>query len=229
MTELLDKIAPLLTDIGWFTPLLALIAGVLTSFMPCSLSSIPLVVGYVGGTAQNDSKKAFKLSIIYVLGTAVTFTAIGVIAALAGKLVGVTGSWWHIILGVLMVLMALQTWGIFEFIPSSNLLSKSTKKGGIGAFIAGMLAGVFSSPCATPVLVALIAIVATQNSILWGAFLFILYSIGHGVLSVVAGTSVGFVQKLASSEKYGKASKILSIVMGLIILVIGLYMFYLGF
>ena len=119
--------------------------------MPCSLSSIPLVVGYVGGTAQNDSKKAFKLSIIYVLGTAVTFTAIGVIAALAGKLVGVTGSWWYIILGVLMVLMALQTWGIFEFIPSSNLLSKSTKKGGIGAFIAGMLAGVFSSPCATPV------------------------------------------------------------------------------
>lgn len=229
MTELLDKLAPLLTEVGWLTPFLALLAGVITSFMPCSLSSIPLVVGYVGGTAQKDSKKAFRLSLIYVLGTAVTFTVIGIIASLAGKLIGVTGSWWYIFLGILMVLMALQTWGIFEFIPSSHLLSKSTKKGGIGAFIAGMLAGVFSSPCATPVLVALIAIVATQNNILWGAFLFILYSIGHGVLSVIAGTSVGFVQKLAANEKYGKSSKIISIVMGALILLIGLYMFYLGF
>lgn len=229
MTELLDKLAPLLTEVGWLTPFLALLAGVITSFMPCSLSSIPLVVGYVGGTAQKDSKKAFRFSLIYVLGTAVTFTVIGIIASLAGKLIGVTGSWWYIFLGILMVLMALQTWGIFEFIPSSHLLSKSTKKGGIGAFIAGMLAGVFSSPCATPVLVALIAIVASQNNILWGAFLFILYSIGHGVLSVIAGTSVGFVQKLAANEKYGKASKIISIVMGALILLIGLYMFYLGF
>lgn len=229
MTELLDKIAPLLTQVGWLTPILALLAGVITSFMPCSLSSIPLIVGYVGGTAQKDSKKAFRLSLIFVLGTAVTFTVIGIVAALAGKLIGTTGSWWYIFLGVLMVLMALQTWGIFEIIPSSYLVSKSTKKGSIGAFIAGMLAGVFSSPCATPVLVALIAIVATQKNILWGGFLFILYSIGHGVLSVIAGTSVGFVQKLAASERYGKASKIISIVMGALILLMGLYMFYLGF
>jgi cytochrome c biogenesis protein CcdA len=92
-----------------------------------------------------------------------------------------------------------------------------------------MLAGVFSSPCATPVLVALIAIVATQNDLLWGALLFILYSIGHGVLSVIAGTSVGFVKKLSTSERYGKASKVISIVMGALILLMGLYMFYLAF
>jgi len=229
MTELLDKIAPLLTEKSWLTPLSALLAGVVTSFMPCSLSSIPLVIGYVGGTGQNDSKRAFKLSLIYVAGTAVTFIALGIIAALAGRLMGTAGSWWYIILGILMVLMALQTWEIFQFIPQSNLLSKSTKKGGIGAFIAGMLAGVFSSPCATPVLVALIAIVATQNDLLWGAFLFMLYSIGHGVLSVIAGTSVGFVKKLSTSERYGKASKVISIVMGALILLMGLYMFYLAF
>ena len=86
MTELLDKIAPLLTEKSWLTPLSALLAGVVTSFMPCSLSSIPLVIGYVGGTGQNDSKRAFKLSLIYVAGTAVTFTALGIIAALAGRL-----------------------------------------------------------------------------------------------------------------------------------------------
>jgi ABC-type nickel/cobalt efflux system permease component RcnA len=57
----------------------------------------------------------------------------------------------------------------------------------------------------------------------------LLYSIGHGVLAVVAGTSIGFVQKLSSSQKYGKTSEVLKIVMGVLILLIGFYMFYLGF
>jgi cytochrome c biogenesis protein CcdA len=138
-------------------------------------------------------------------------------------------SWWYIILGLLMVLMALQTWGIFELIPSSYLISKNTKKGFAGAFIAGILAGIFSSPCSTPVLIALLAIVAGKGSILWGILLLLLYSIGHGVLAVVAGTSIGFVQKLSASEKYGMASAVLKIVMGALILLIGFYMFYLGF
>lgn len=229
MTDLLDKIAPLLTEIGWLTPVLALLAGVITSFTPCALSTIPLVVGYVGGTSQKDSKKAFKLSLIFILGMAVTNTGLAVAATLAGKIVGNTNPWWYIVLGVLMVFMALQTWGIFEIIPSSYLISKNTKKGGIGAFIAGLLGGIFSSPCATPVLVVLLAIVSIQGNILWGILLFVLYSIGHGVLSVIAGTSLGFVQKLAVNEKYGKFSKILTIVMGFLILAMGLYMFYLGF
>ncbi len=56
-----------------------------------------------------------------------------------------------------------------------------------------------------------------------------LYSVGHGTLAVIAGTSVGFVQKLARSGTYGKLSKIFTIVMGALILMIGFYMFYLGF
>jgi len=128
-----------------------------------------------------------------------------------------------------MVLMALQTWGIFEIIPSSYLVSKNTRKGYIGAFIAGILGGVFSSPCSTPVLIALLAIVAGKGNIIWGILLLLIYSIDHGILAVVTGTSVGLVQKLTKSEKYGKLSTILKIGMGLIILAVGFYMFYLGF
>ncbi|MDD4189617.1 MAG: cytochrome c biogenesis protein CcdA, partial [Eubacteriales bacterium] len=94
---------------------------------------------------------------------------------------------------------------------------------------AGILGGVFSSPCATPVLIVLLAVVAGQGKLLWGALLLLLYSAGHSVLVLVAGTSIGFVRKLNASEKYGRASKILKIVMGLLILMIALYMFYLGF
>jgi cytochrome c-type biogenesis protein len=229
VTAILESLSELITKSGWLAPLLALIAGILTSFTPCSLSSIPLVIGYVGGVGQRDTKKAFWFSVTFAAGAAVTFTTLGVIASLAGKLMSTSTSWWYIVLGVLMILMALQTWGIFEIIPSSYLISKNTRKGFVGAFIAGILGGIFSSPCSTPVLIALLAIVAGKGSILWGILLLLLYSIGHGILAVVAGTSIGFVQKLSSSEKYGKASTILKIAMGTLILLIGFYMFYLGF
>lgn len=229
MSELLENLAQLITHSGWISPLLALAAGMLTSFTPCSLSTIPLVIGYVGGTSQRDPKKSFWLSLTFVGGTAVTFTTLGVVASIAGRLVGTSASWWYLFLGSLMVLMALQTWGIFEIIPSSYLIAKSTKKGFIGAFLAGILGGVFSSPCSTPVLIALLAIVAGKGSILWGVLLLLLYSLGHGILAIIAGTSIGFVQKLSASEQYGRVSAILKIIMGTLILFIGFYMFYLGF
>ena len=89
--------------------------------------------------------------------------------------------------------------------------------------------GIFSSPCSTPALVALLAIVAGKGSVIWGVILLLLYSIGHGILAVIAGTSIGFIQKLSSNEKYGKFSLLLKIVMGSAILLIAFYMFYLGF
>ncbi len=229
MTDILESLSLLISTSGWLAPLIALAAGVLTSFTPCALSGIPLVVGYVGGTGRRDTGRAFRLSVTFAAGAAVTFTALGVIASLAGRLIGTSASWWFIILGILMVLMALQTWGIFEIIPSSYLISKNTRKGFAGAFIAGILGGIFSSPCSTPVLIALLAIVAGKGSILWGVLLLLLYSVGHGILAVIAGTSVGFVQKLSASEKYGKAGTVIKILMGTMILLIGFYMFYLGF
>ena len=225
----LDNLTVLIGKNMWLAPLLALLAGVLTSFTPCALSSVPLVIGYVGSSSNNNSRKAFRLSLVFALGMAVTFTALGVIASLTGKLIGRAASWWYIVLGILMVFMALQTWEVYNFIPSTFLVSKSTKKGYIGALIAGILGGVFSSPCSTPVLIVLLALVAGQGNILWGILLLLLYSIGHSALVLAAGTSMGFVKKLAASEKYGKARKVLKIVIGCLILLIAFYMFYLAF
>jgi cytochrome c-type biogenesis protein len=128
-----------------------------------------------------------------------------------------------------MVLMALQTWEVFSFIPSTFLISKSKRRGYIGALIAGILGGIFSSPCATPVLIALLALVASQGKLLWGVMLLLLYSAGHSILVLIAGTSMGFVKKLTTDEKYGRASKVIKIVLGSLILLLAFYMFYLGF
>jgi len=212
----------------WIAPVFALLAGILTSITPCALTSIPLVIGYVGGRGEQDTKKAFWLSLVFSLGMAVTFTILATGASLLGRLMQGTGSWWYIILGILMLLMALQMWEIFNFIPSSYAVRKNTKFGFRGAFFAGVLGGFFSSPCATPVLVVLLAIVANEGNLLWGVLLLLIYSLGHSFLVLIAGTSVGFVQKVSANKKYNMASKILKIFMGIMIMLIGFYMFYLG-
>lgn len=228
-SQWLESISVAISANIWLAPLLALLAGILTSVTPCALTSVPLIIGYVGGTGQRDAKRAFRLSVVFSTGMATTFTILGTAASLLGRLMQGVGSWWYILLGILMLLMALQTWEIFDFIPSSYAISKNTKRGFFGAFLAGILGGFFSSPCATPVLVVLLAMVAKGGSLLWGILLLLLYSLGHSFLVLIAGTSVGFVHKLSSSEKYGGISKLLRIFMGSLIVLIAFYMFYLGF
>lgn len=229
INQWLEVISALISDNIWLAPLFALIAGILTSFTPCALSSIPLVIGYVGGTSGKDTKHAFWLSLTFAVGMAVTFTSLGTAAALLGRIFQGSGSWWYLFLGVLLLLMALQTWEIFNFIPSTYAISKNTKRGFIGAFIAGILGGLFSSPCATPVLIALLALVAKDGNLLRGVLLLLLYSVGHSFLVLFAGTFVGFVQKLSTSKGYGSWSRVLKIVMGGMIALLAFYMFYLGF
>ena len=207
-------------------PLFAFLGGALTSITPCSLSTIPLVIGYVSNSsAKDDPKKALKFSLVFALGMAVTFTAIGVTASLAGRMISQANTWWYLILGILMILMALQTWGVINLIPATYLVSKNKRRGYIGALISGILGGLFSSPCATPMLVALIAIVAFGNNLAYGVLLFFCYSIGSGILTVLAGTSIGFVKRI----RQGRASQIASMILGILILALGLYMLYLGF
>ena len=225
----LETLSSAINNSMLLAPLIALLAGVLTSVTPCSLSSVPLVIAYVGGATRNDAGKAFRLSLVFSAGMAATFTALGTMAALLGRLMGMSSSWWYIVLGVIMLLMALQTFEIYNFIPSTYLISKNTKRGYIGALIAGILGGVFSSPCATPVLVVLLGLVARSGNVIWGVLLLLFYSIGHSGLVLIAGTSTGFVKKLAASDKYGKFSMVLKYFMGGVILLIAFYMFYLGF
>ena len=225
----LSQIANIISTNLWLAPLLALLAGILTSVTPCSLSSVPLIIGYVGGIGEKQTKKAFFLSVVFSAGTARPFVTLGIIATSAGKLMGTSSSLWYTLLGVLMVLMALQTWEIFNFIPSINWISKNKKRGFIGAFFAGILGGFFSSPCSTPVLIVLLSIIAGEGNLIWGILLMLLYSVGHSTLVILAGTSIGFVQKINSSKKYKKVATILKVTMGVAILLIGLYMFWLAF
>lgn len=230
LNQLTEKFSYLILESVWFSPLLALIAGVITAFSPCCLSSVPLIIGYVGGTGQKTIKRSFQLSLVFSIGMVVTSTALGIIVALLGSMVQsyYAGGWWFVVLGILMILMAFQVWEIVNIIPSTYLVGKSKKQGYIGAFIAGMLGGIFSSPCSTPVLVALLTIVAQQGNVFWGGFLLLLYSIGHSVLFLLAGTFTGSVKEFMRSNKYSLLSSMVKWGSGIVILLLGLYLLYLG-
>lgn len=223
MDDVLNFISNLAGSSVWLAPLIALVAGLLTSLTPCSLSTIPLILGCVGGLDEHEPKKAFRLSLVFALGSMVTFTVLGAAAALLGNLLNSLGVWLHVALALLLVAMALQMFGVFELIPEATIKAKPNK--GYGAtFLAGLLAGAFSSHCTTPVLIALLAIVADRASTLYGIMLLVIFSIGHGVLSVIAGTSAGLVNRLMNSPKYMKTEKIVRTVLGIIILIAASYL-----
>ncbi len=227
LDNLLSSLSESLSSASWLSPLIALAAGIITSITPCALSQIPLVLGYVGKEASPG--KAFRLSLVYALGNAVTFTIFGIVAALLGTLVGNAGRWWYLFLGILMILMALQMWEIINIIPSTYLSAINRRRGYIGALIAGILGGIFSSPCSTPVLVALLSIAASEGGALRGGILLLLYSIGCTALAVVLGSSPSLIRKLGQKASFRAVSKALNILLGILVLAIGLYMLYLAF
>jgi cytochrome c biogenesis protein CcdA len=124
--------------------------------------------------------------------------------------------------------MALQTFEVFTFIKPTYLQTKNQKKGYLGAFMTGILAGFFSSPCATPVLVAILALVS-NSSIWWGALLLFLYAVGNSILVIIVGTFMGTATKITKSKQYGRISNFIKYLLGMVILILGLYLLYLGF
>jgi len=68
--------------------LAAYIGGVVVSFTPCTYPLIPVTVGFIGARAASSKMRGFILSLFYVFGLAVAYSALGALAALSGKIFG---------------------------------------------------------------------------------------------------------------------------------------------
>ena len=95
-------------------------------------------------------------------------------------------------------------------------------------FFLGILSGILASPCATPIMAAIIAFIAASGNLVIGMIMLLMYSLGHSVLIILAGTSFGLVEKIAYSENGKKIGRVLKNILGTIIILVGLYLFYLG-
>ena len=205
--------------------ILSFFAGVVASFSPCTLSSIPLLIGYVQGSEVKDNKKAFKYSLIFSIGLGITFTVIGLLTALIGKAFLGAGKFWYIMIG-----SGLQVLDVINLFGDKKDACKITKRreGILDVFFLGILSGILASPCATPIMAAIIAFIAASGNLVIGMIMLLMYSLGHSVLIILAGTSFGLVEKIAYSENGKKIGRVLKNILGTIIILVGLYLFYLG-
>ncbi len=176
-------------------------AGVLLTFTPCVLPMIPILSGIIVGEGRNATRtRAFTLSAAYVLGMSLTYTAIGVGAALSGNLLSAAlqNPWVLSAFAMVFVLLSLSMFGFYELQLPSGFHAKITEtsnrlKGGhLGAVV---LMGIFSaaivSPCvAAPLAGALLYISQTRDVMLGGIALFAM-SIGMGVPLILVGVFEG--------------------------------------
>src|SRR5712692_6027981 len=176
-------------------------AGLLLTFTPCVLPMIPILSGIIVGEGRKlTRRRALYLSLAYVSGMAVTYTAIGVGAALSGNLLSAAlqNVWALGAFAAVFVLLALSMFGFYELqLPSSwhaRLADASNRLGGghWGAVaLMGVLSAAIVSPCvAAPLAGALLYIGQTRDTVLGGAALFSM-AIGMGAPLVLVGVSGG--------------------------------------
>jgi len=186
----------LVPRVGW---LLAFGAGVASFFSPCVAPLIPGYLSLVSGVAHDElagrahTRRVLRASLLFVLGFVVVFVLLGVLAALAGSLIGPSRRLVNQAAGVLMIAMGLLT---LEAVRVPLLLrERRVRLSGParGPFAPTLLGAVFAfgwTPCVGPILAAILFYAGTTGTAGQGAGLLLLYALGMGVPFVATG--VGF-------------------------------------
>ncbi|AWH89153.1 protein-disulfide reductase DsbD [Limnobaculum parvum] len=174
-----------------FSPLWALVIGIIAAATPCVLPMYPLISSIILGNKQNYSlKRTFFLAFVYVQGMALTYTVLGLVVAAAGMQFQAYFQHPVVLIGLsaLFILLALSMFGIYTLQLPSSLQTQMTgwsnnQKGGspFGVFIMGALAGLISSPCTTAPLTAILLYIAQSGNLLAGGGTLYLYALGMGI------------------------------------------------
>ncbi len=204
------------------------LGGVIATASPCILASIPLVIGYVGGYAGDSKKQALIYSLTFVVGLAVVMSILGAMAALMGTMFGDVGTYWYLVVAVILMVMGLQLAGVIKLKLGGDTQKYLPRRTGlIGALILGALFGLVLSPCASPVLAVILTLVAVQKEVVYGSTLLFAYAIGQGTLIILAGTFTGVINNFLQSRG-AKAGAVLQQVAGCFLFFAGAYIFFQG-
>ncbi|MEA2101860.1 MAG: cytochrome c biogenesis protein CcdA [Thermodesulfobacteriota bacterium] len=177
------------------------VGGVLVSFTPCIYPVIPITVAYIGSQSRGSRARGFMLSIFYVFGSSITYTILGMVAALSGSLFGQvqTNPWTYFIVANLCIFMGLAMLDVIHLsLPGFSMQSPSTRdrNGIIGSLLVGVGAGLALGPCTTPVLAVLLGYVASTQNVIYGASLMFVFAFGMGTLMIILGTFTGLLTSI---------------------------------
>jgi thiol:disulfide interchange protein DsbD len=202
----------------------AFLGGVLMSFSPCVYPLVPITLGFIGVKAGSSRLRGFRLSLIYVLGLAITYSILGLIASLTGRLFGKISS--HpvsfLIIGNACIIAGLSFFDIINInFPGIRVQNKIKMTGGIfSTFLLGLASGLVASPCTTPALGTILIYAATKQNIFYAASLLFVFAYGMGFLLILVGTFSSIFVNLSKSGIWLMRIKKLS---GFIMLAVGEY------
>jgi len=197
-----DRLASLVVNGSWWAVLATFYGlGLLLAFTPCVLPMVPILSGMIAGHGrETTAMRGFTLSLAYVMGMALTYTAGGAIAAMAGAQVQATFQqpWILTIFAGLFVLLALAMFGAFEMQMPSAIQTRLAALAGrqsagsyAGVAVMGALSALIVTTCVAPPLIATLAVIGQTGDVARGSGALFALSLGMGSPLLVVGASAG--------------------------------------
>ena len=165
------------------------VLGMALNLTPCVFPMIPITVGFFAMQSDGRRSRRFALSAAYVAGLVITYSVLGVLAALSGKLFG---AWLQnpavlIGLALLMLVLASSMFGAWEMTVPKFIANRSMGRAGVvGAMTMGLFVGVVAAPCVGPVVVSLFTLVAAIGKASIGLVMFASLALGLGFPYLIA-------------------------------------------
>lgn len=224
-TENKNQIAEYIEKNGMFVALLIIfVLGIGLNLTPCVYPLIPITISYFGAQVSNSKGGKIMMAMFYVLGMSVTYSVLGLVAALTG---GVFGSLLQspIVVGILVLIfiaLALSMFGLYEIkIPQSIAnFSGKNRQGYFGTFLMGLTVGFIAAPCIGPLVLSLLVYVGQMGSPFLGFLMFFVLSLGLGVPYVFLAIFSSSITKLPRSGEWMEGVKI---IFGLMMIGLALY------
>lgn len=207
--------------------IISFMGGLIASVSPCSLSMLPIIIGYIGGYSEEKPQKTFVQMLFFVLGSAIVFSIIGIICAITGKVfVSFAGGYFGIIMSSIVMVMGLKLIGVLDF-ELPILIKEMPRNNRTNTFIYPMILGgvvaLAGTPCSTPILAAIMAFASMSANLVQSVVMFFLFAIGQGLILVLAGV---LTSRLKSWKNFYKISDLLLKISGYLLILTSIYIFY---
>ena len=205
------------------TLLAVFVLGLALNLTPCVYPLIPITIGYFSSQSGSSTGRRAALSSLYVLGIAITYSALGVFSALSGKLFG---AWLQhpgvlVFFALLMLVMASSMFGAFEIQPPQWITRRSGGQAGLaGALTMGLVIGIVAAPCVGPFVISLIALVSSLQSPMLGFLMFFVLALGLGLPYLFLGI---FASAASSIPRSGEWMLQVKKAMGFILIAMAFY------
>jgi cytochrome c-type biogenesis protein len=200
------------SDVTYFA---ALIAGLVSFLSPCVLPLVPPYIVFLTGTSLERladkepeprvKRETIAAAALFVFGFSTVFVALGASASVIGSLVRVYSGPLATIAGIIIVVMGLHFLGVTQItlLHRQKRLDIAKPVGLWGAYVIGLAFAFGWTPCIGPILAAILAVAASEQTVIRGASLLAVYSLGLGVPFIVAAFAIEpFAAFLARFKKH---------------------------